>query len=330
MKEKLNLRLLSNIVIVYMLCAFTWWSALLYIKNRDAFEAKSNYMKLVMVAAGDVSNDSDFRRKEDYLSLEKKYKRQEMMILGEGTLFVSSLIFGIFLINRSHKTQVQAEQQTRNFLLSITHELKTPLASIKLALETMLRRDLPKDSRDVLSRSAVKETDRLTDLVNDLLLAAKVETQFQPHLEQVDIQELIRDVVHEFEDRHEGVKVDLTCPDTPIFIHADKNTLESAFENILENGLKYSFNHVKINVMLAEKDQKIFLTFADEGIGIKDVDKKKVFEKFYRVGSEDTRRAKGTGLGLYIVHEIIKIHNGKITIADNQPQGTVFKVMLPK
>ena len=329
MAKKLNLKVLSNIVIVYMLCAFAWWSALLYIKNKDAFEAKANLMQLLMLGKKEVNSEAEFLLHKDYLELKHKYKKQEWMILGEASIFISSLIFGIWLINRGHKIEVSAEQQTRNFLLSITHELKTPLASIKLTLETMLKRDLKKESRDTLSGNAVKEIDRLNNLVNDLLLAAKVETFYQPHKENFDVEELLSDIIHDFEDRHEDIKVDFTKPDKAIFMLGEKQGLASAFENLLENARKYSFDNVKINVMLAAKDNKVFVSVADSGIGIVDADKKKVFEKFYRVGSEDTRKAKGTGLGLYIVNEVVKAHNGKIAISDNQPKGTVFKIILP-
>ncbi len=329
MAKKLNLKVLSNIVIVYMLCAFAWWSALLYIKNKDAFEAKANLMQLLMLGKKEVNSEEEFKLHKNYLDLKYKYKKQEWMILGEASIFISSLIFGIWLINRGHKIEVSAEQQTRNFLLSITHELKTPLASIKLTLETMLKRDLKKESRDTLSGNAVKEIDRLNNLVNDLLLAAKVETFYQPHKENFDVEELLSDIIHDFEDRHEDLKVDFVKPDKAVFILGEKQGLASAFENLLENARKYSFDDVKINVMLASKDNKVFVSFADKGIGIVDADKKKVFEKFYRVGSEDTRKAKGTGLGLYIVNEVIKAHNGKIAISDNQPKGTVFKIILP-
>ena len=312
-----------------MLCAFAWWSALLYIKNKDAFEAKANLMQLMMLGKKEVNSEEEFKLHKDYLDLKYKYKKQEWMILGEATIFISSLIFGIWLINRGHKIEVSAEQQTRNFLLSITHELKTPLASIKLTLETMLKRDLKKESRDTLSGNAVKEIDRLNNLVNDLLLAAKVETFYQPHKENFDVEELLSDIIHDFEDRHEDLKVDFIKPDKAIFMLGEKQGLASAFENLLENARKYSFDNVKINVMLAAKDNKVFVSVADSGIGIVDADKKKVFEKFYRVGSEDTRKAKGTGLGLYIVNEVVKAHNGKIAISDNQPKGTVFKIILP-
>ncbi len=327
---KINLRVLSNIVIIYMLCAFAWWSALLYLKNKDAYQAKMEYMRLVLIAQGTVKDEAAFATFPDFLALKKKYERQEWMILGEASLFIFSLIFGIWLINRGHKVEVTAEQQTKNFLLSITHELKSPLASIRLSLETMLKRDLPKDSRDMLSRNAIKETDRLTDLVKDLLLAAKVEAFYQPFLEDIDVQELMSDIIHDFEDRNTGVLVDFESPNHAIVLKGDRQGLSSAFENLLGNAHKYSFEDVKINVMLAEKDNKVLLSFADQGIGIPDDEKKKIFEKFYRVGNEDTRKAKGTGLGLYIVNEIIKAHQGKITVSSNMPKGSVFKVILPK
>jgi signal transduction histidine kinase len=329
MKEKINLRLISNIVIVYMLCAFTWWSALLYKKNLENFELNVKLGQLEMIQGGFISSLEQYKDLAPYLAQKQKYEKQKRMIFGEAIIFISSLIFGIWLINRGHKIQVKTEQQTRNFLLSITHELKSPLASIKLVLETLVKRELPKDRRDQLLQNSIKDTDRLTDLVNDLLLASKVEAHYQPHKEKFDLQELMSDIIHDFKDHHQNIQVDFDCPQNSIVMSGDKQGLESVFENLLENARKYSFDEVKINVMLAQKDGKALLSFADQGIGIADVEKKNIFEKFYRVGNENTRKAKGTGLGLYIVNEVIKHHQGKIVVSDNTPKGTVFKVVLP-
>ncbi|MEM1322580.1 MAG: histidine kinase dimerization/phospho-acceptor domain-containing protein, partial [Bacteroidota bacterium] len=181
MAKNTRLRLLSNVVIGYMMIAFAWWSVLLFTKNRDAFLAKVDNMAIVMAAQKEVRDAAEFRQTEAYKALEKKYKRQEWMILGEAVVFVISLVIGVWLINRGYNEEMKAERQRRNFLLSITHELKSPLASIKLILETFKKRELGKVQIDKLSSGALKETDRLHSLVNDLLLAARMETAYQPN-----------------------------------------------------------------------------------------------------------------------------------------------------
>lgn len=100
--------------------------------------------------------------------------------------------------------------------------------------------------------------------------------------------------------------------------------------NLLENAIKYSGEEGEVNVALNEDSANVFLSVTDTGIGIGDADKTKVFDKFYRVGNEDTRKTKGTGLGLYIVKRMVEIGNGEITISDNQPRGTIFNLRFPK
>jgi signal transduction histidine kinase len=330
MFKKLNLRVLTNAVVVYMLIAFTWWTVLLYIKNRDAFLAKAELMGMGMAAQGVIQTHEDLVAQPAYRELRSKYQHQEWMIYGEAAVFVVSLVFGIYMINRGHKIQVNSEQQTRNFLLSITHELKSPLASMRLALETIEKRDLPRDTNIKLAKNAIKESDRLTSLVNDLLLAAKVEGVYSPLFEEIDIQYIMSDEVANYRQKYPEANIEFIRPDEPLYINADLMGITSVIDNLIENALKYSFEKQEIHVMLAEKDNKIFISIADSGIGISDLDKKKIFDKFYRVGNEDTRRTKGTGLGLYIVSEIVKLHKGKITVSDNSPSGTVFKIVLPK
>jgi signal transduction histidine kinase len=320
MLKKLNLRTLTNIVVIYMLLAFSWWTVLLYIKNKDAFHAKAELMGIGMAAQGIIKTQADLVTQPSYIELESKYKHQEWMIYGEAAVFIVSLMFGIYMINRGHNIQVSSEQQTRNFLLSI----------MRLALETIEKRDLSRDMNVKLSKNAIKESDRLISLVNDLLLAAKVEGVYSPLFEDVDIQRIMTDEVANYRQKYPEATIEFIRPDDSLILNADRTGISSVVDNLIENALKYSFENQHIHVMLAEKDAKVFISIADSGIGIADADKKKIFDKFYRVGNEDTRRTKGTGLGLYIVHEIVKIHKGKITVSDNSPNGTVFKIVLPK
>jgi signal transduction histidine kinase len=283
-----------------------------------------------MAAQGIIKNKAELELHPKYSELRDKYKHQEWMIYGEAFVFIISLIYGIYMINRGHALQVNSEKQTRNFLLSITHELKSPLASIRLALETIEKRELPRETTIKLSTNAIKESDRLISLVNDLLLAAKVEGSYDPLFEDIDIQQLIDEEVYTYCQKYKDAKIEFMSPDFPIHINADRFGMTSVIDNLIENALKYSFDKKEVYISLAEKDNKVLISIADFGIGIPESDKKRVFEKFYRVGNEDTRKTKGTGLGLYIVNEIVKLHKGKISVADNLPQGTVFKIVLPK
>ncbi len=324
----LRLRIFSYVIMAYMLMAFAWWSMLLFTKNKDAFEAKRDLMRIGMVAEGHVRSNQEFEQTADYQELAKKYKRQEHMIFGEALMFVFTLLGGIWFINQGYQKEVKANQQRRNFLLSITHELKSPIASIRLVLETLLRRELPKEKTTQLTNSALRENERLHELVENLLLSAKLETAYQPHFEELDLSALLEDLMARFADRHPEASIALEKPDNFPSVKADKQGLISVATNLLENAIKYAEEKPEIEVRLASEKGKVTLDFADNGPGIPDKEKKRIFEKFYRIGSEETRKTKGTGLGLFIVQQVVKAHNGTIQVLDNQPKGTVFKITI--
>ncbi len=328
----LRLRMLSYLVIAYMMLAFAWWSILLFVKNQDAFEAKNELLQIQMVTDRLIATQEEYYRSEAYQSLRQQYDRQEWMILGEATFFVLSLVVGIWLINRGYNREVMAARQRRNFLLSITHELKSPIASIRLVLETFLRhQQLRPEQMAKLNHSALQETDRLNNLVNDLLLSAKLETVYQPQLDDLNLSALFTELMEKMEHDHPNVNfsfevIGVTSP----IIQGDKVGLTSVFLNLLENGVKYAQNdQPQIDTTIHCEKEYMVIKVADNGIGIEEKEKKKIFDKFYRVGNEDTRKTKGTGLGLFIVDQIVKAHAGTIKVSDNQPKGTIFTIKLP-
>lgn len=329
MFRNINLKVISNTVVIYMLFAFVWWAMLLHIKNNDAFVAKKELLQRVMLENGVISQQDEMYSRPEFHALQSKYDHQEQMIYGEGLVFILSLFFGIYMINQGHKSKVESEKQTRNFLLSITHELKSPLTSIRLALETIQKRELDRENRTKLCVNGIDESDRLINLVNDLLLAARVESSYQPLLEKIDIQEKITSAVQNYRQKFPDATITWEPIGFPIYIMADNTGMRSVIDNLIDNALKYSFKDQNINIGILVREDKVSIKIADHGIGISDENKRKIFEKFYRIGNEDTRTTKGTGLGLYIVNEIIRIHHGKIAVTDNSPQGTVFEITLP-
>lgn len=330
MVENPRLRLLSYVIIAYMLIAFAWWSVLLWTKNKDAFLAKAEFDRLVLIAKNEIKPEEDFTQHSAYRTLRQKYQAQAWMIMGEGAFLVLSLSCGIWLVQRSYAREVRLAKQQRNFLLSITHELKSPLASVRLILETFGKRTLNDEQRQKLGRTGLQETDRLTKLVNDLLLSARLESAYQPAMENLDLEALLREVVADLQVRYPEVTYTLEAAENIPWIRGDKTGLSSIAQNLLENAAKYSFSNARVTAKLYPSNgSELVLEVADNGIGIPDKEKSKVFDRFYRIGNEDTRKTKGTGLGLFIVKEIVKAHNGRILVEDNKPKGTVFKVFLP-
>ena len=262
-------------------------------------------------------------------ALKEDYKGQEWMILGEGLFLTIFLFFGIYLVDQGYRREVAAAKQRRNFLLSITHELKSPLASIQLILETFIKRNLEGESVKIFSKNALKETHRLHNLVNDLLLSARLEETYQPHFEELDLSFLIHELITEMQEKYPESNFSLEEEDNLPTIQADRSGLNSVLSNLLENAIKYSKDVTNVNVHIKQNNKHLSVEIADQGIGIPDKEKKYVFEKFYRVGSEDTRTTKGTGLGLFIVKQIMKAHKGNIHILDNQPKGTIMRLCFP-
>ena len=323
-----KLRLLSYVIMAYMLLAFTWWALLLFTKNKDAFLAKTELHQLVMAAKGEARTNEEFIKTAKYAELHDAYKRQEYMIFGEASVFVLTLVAGLWFIHKSYNRQVEANQQQRNFLLAITHELKSPIASIQLILETLIKRNLPKPKSDQLAGTALKENERLLRLVENLLLTAKLESAFQPDFEELNLDDLLLDLSAKAKTRHSKAQISYKKMGSVPLLELDRAGIILLFNNLVDNAVKYSEDQPIIDISLKADEKEVQLTFADNGIGILDKEKKKVFNKFYRIGNEETRKTKGTGLGLFIVDQIVKAHKGTVKILNNQPQGTIFQIKL--
>jgi signal transduction histidine kinase len=312
-----------------MLLAFSWWTVLLHTKNRDAFLAKNELLKLSLIAKNEIKNEEDFLKNSFHIELRDAYKRQEWMILGEASVFVLSLLIGIVFINRGYHKEILAAKQSSNFLLSITHELKSPIASIRLGFETLQRKKLSEEQSHVLLKNGINDTDRLNNLVSDLLLSARLESTYQLNTELFSLEILIDECVQLLKQKFPSAIIKVNLIKEIPEILADYSAIRSVIINLLENAVKYSDSVPEIIIGLTSNNERCNIEISDKGIGIDQSERKKIFEKFYRVGNEDQRKTKGTGLGLYIVDQIVRAHNGSITVSSNQPKGTIFNVFLP-
>jgi signal transduction histidine kinase len=251
------------------------------------------------------------------------------MILGEASVFVLSLLIGIVFINRGYHKEILAAKQSSNFLLSITHELKSPIASIRLGFETLQRKKLSEEQSLVLLKNGINDTDRLNNLVSDLLLSARLESTYQLNTELFSLEILIEECIQLLKQKFPSAIIKVSLIQEMPEILADYSAIRSVIINLLENAVKYSEGVPEINIGLTSTNERCNIEISDKGIGIDQSERKKIFEKFYRVGNEDQRKTKGTGLGLYIVDQIVRAHNGFITVSSNQPKGTIFNIFLP-
>ncbi len=315
-------------VTIYVVAALCWWAYLLYDKTEEAYKGQVGILKKELEEKG--VKEADFYTSKEFLKMRKKYRLQSQMILGEAIVFLFILMGGIWVVTRGLRREVALARQQRNFLLSITHELKSPLAGIRLVLETFIKRNLTKEQLTKLSNNGLQDVDRLSQLVDNLLMAAKVENEYEWFREFVDLKEMIQELLVGLRQKYPEFSFEEKLADNIQPVKMDRAGVTSVILNLVENAVKYAGEKKEITLSLSQKRFRIFFEVADCGLGIADEEKEKVFEKFYRVGNEDRRKTKGTGLGLFIVREIVRAHNGQIFVKDNKPEGTKFIIWLPK
>jgi signal transduction histidine kinase len=256
-----------------------------------------------------------------------KLRKRWTMISSEGAVFIGLLLLGIYQIRRTFKKETELASRQKNFLLSVTHELKSPLASAKLQLQTLQKHELPREKQLEIIGNAINDAERLNNLVENILMAAKIENKIVLNKERYDISQYIEDGMKQTISSFNYSQKIVTDIQPGISMDIDRTTFPSIILNLLENAIKYSAPKSTVTLSLKKQNDKIVLSVKDEGSGISDVDKKRIFEKFYRGGNEETRRTKGTGLGLFITKYLVEQHNGIINVKNNVPSGTIFEVI---
>jgi K+-sensing histidine kinase KdpD len=187
---------------------------------------------------------------------------------------------------------------------------------------------LDADQRKSFLTNSLKDIERLDDLVENMLIATKIESKsYTFPKEQFNFSQLVNSVTDRLQLHTCTSHVIKTKVDPLIFINGDKFALTSVVTNLVENAVKYSPPCAEVNVILKQKGAQITLIVSDSGIGINDQEKSRIFDKFYRVGSEETRKTKGTGLGLFIVKQVLDKHQATIKVKNNNPSGTIFEVI---
>ena len=251
--------------------------------------------------------------------------RNFYMIMGEGGVFFLILTTGFFLTYRSLRKEIEVGNQQKNFLLAITHELKTPIASLKLYLQTLVKRDLPQEKQKEILGKSIKDADRLNELVENILLATKIDDNGLPlSLEELDLSLMMETITLKMLESS-GKKVTTEFFIQPdVQFNGDKDAFHSIISNLISNALKYTPEKSSMCVTLVQKDGETALSISDEGVGVPMQESEKIFEKFYRSGNEETRSQKGTGLGLYIVKKMVEQHNGMVQVKANKPKGSIF------
>lgn len=308
------------ILVVYVFIQFVWWGYMIFQLNNEVVLLKTE----INLLKGESLQEIMIQGNE----LNKMLYQKWLMVVGEGVVFLGLLSLGIYQIQKSFKREEQLAQQQNNFLLSVTHELKSPIASAKLQLQTLEKHELPRNIQREIIATAINDTNRLNTLVENMLLASKIENGvLLLNKESRNISQYIQDTITNMQEAFH-FKRNLHFAIIPdIHMAIDSVSFTSILINLFENAVKYSSENSSITISLSSIDKKIVLAVADEGIGITREEKEKIFKKFYRVGSEETRKTKGTGLGLYIVKNLVEQHRGTISLKNNTPKGSIFELV---
>jgi signal transduction histidine kinase len=260
---------------------------------------------------------------------------RQIALLVFGIIFFALIITGLILNMIFLIREIRKNEQQDAFLNAVTHELKTPIASIKLYLETLKTREVTEKKREEFYNIMLADSDRLLTTVEQVLQAGQIrEKSRKLNRSKINVSELLNECADLIRTRYNLENNSIKVVEVPAntFISGDLGELRTAFGNLLDNAVKYSQDKIEITVRVRIRQLKfIEIHINDKGVGIAPNELKRVFKRFYRIPNHSTQTAKGTGLGLYIVRSILKKHGGKIYVKSRgEGMGSSFIIRLPK
>lgn len=234
------------------------------------------------------------------------------------SVLIALILVGLFLVFVYYAKVIQLYKQQQNFINGFTHELKTPIASLKLFLDAFSGHDIPKADQQKYLDFMKRDINRLTDNVNQILNLAKLEDKsYESLLESIDLESWIPQILDRFLYQYQEVELSFRCESAgPWVVEIERSLVEMALMNLINNAITYNHtNPKKIELVLFRTSKEVTIKVSDNGEGIEKKEMKNIFKKFYQIG----RSAKGSGLGLYLVVQIMKLHKGRVTIDSPGP-----------
>lgn len=305
---------LFSLVTIYIVLQSAWWAWLLLDR-----ETELRALQQQLLAEG-VTPTIPLRATDHTV----------WMVAGEGGVFVLLLLIALWLTFRTVRHEIALARQQRDFLLAVSHELRTPIAGLKLHLGTLRRQDLRDAQREELLSLARSEVDRLRALTEKILLATRLDEARVPlSLREVDVANELRALCSNARLTYAaGHGVDCSAPET-LMLRTDADAFRSVLGNLLENASKYAPAGSTITVALEMHGGGCEVRVEDEGHGVPAEERSRIFHKFNRGGSEETREAKGTGLGLFIASRLMHSLGGRLEYRARAPHGSIFAATFP-
>jgi signal transduction histidine kinase len=261
---------------------------------------------------------------------------REVAVLVLGIVFFLAIIAGLILNTIFLVREIRRNEQHDSFINAVTHELKTPIASIRLYLETLKAREVPPERRREFYDIMLADNDQLLHTVEQVLRAGSLDHRRGfLHKDRIDLADLIRQCTQLARSRYHldehSLRYEENLNGERPMVLGDAEELRAVMANLLDNAIKYSFQDVRVQVEVsATDDQQVLVKVRDSGLGIPGDQLKRVFKRFYRVPGRDPARVKGTGLGLFIVRSVIKKHGGRVRAeSTGEGQGSTFTIQLP-
>ena len=249
------------------------------------------------------------------------------------SILVAIILAGIFIIFVYNLKTLRLYRMQRNFINNFTHELKTPVTSLKLYLETFKKYELSREDQLKYINYMIHDTDRQTDTINRMLNLAKIESKtMKGKFVSRDLVAVSKQFYEKNQHVFNGSEVFFHYPSgRTLECQVDISLFEMLLMNLLTNAFKYNESKVpRMDITFTPKGRKLHIAFEDNGIGLRRPEIKKIFRKFYQTGKSENMTAKGSGLGLYLVESIVRLHKGKITAANRENNsGSAFTVILP-
>ncbi|MBI3394799.1 MAG: HAMP domain-containing histidine kinase [Spirochaetia bacterium] len=327
-------------LLLLLAAQLTWWLIFFHINQERYAEAllkldrQAEELAALGVPAGPdfIKVNGRWEIRPEVVEERNKAAQRKLAMLFSETLFVLTVVgYGSFRILRSVQGESRLAHEKTVFIDSVSHELKTPIASLLLDLQTLAKRKLSAAQTKELIDDGIREVRRLETQVNQLLQVGKTRSRIERARQTVDIAAVLRDYVASQSRRTEkdGIRISVNA-DQPALVAVDPEEFRRVCDNIVQNAVQYSDKEpvVRIQLSLEKGGAVACISFADQGLGIPEDERKNVFKPFYRL-HKGNRPVRGTGLGLHLVDESIRAAGGSVKALPNTPRGTIIEVRLP-